>query len=109
MSKKTYPKIQQEVKELYEHNEWKTEPTLLILAMVEELGELAGRWLAEHPGYRKSLKKTDPIPEEIGDLLNLILAFCNTQNINFEDCVRKTIKKRLEQKDHWKTPHNPDI
>ena len=92
------PKIQQEVAYLYEHNNRHTDPTLLLLAMTEELGELAGRWLAEHPGYKKSIDDTDPIPEEVGDLLNLILAFCNTQNLNFEDCVRNTIKKRLKQK-----------
>jgi NTP pyrophosphatase (non-canonical NTP hydrolase) len=87
------PKIQEEVAELYEKNGWHTDPTLLLLAMTEELGELAGRWLAENPGYKKSIRNTDPIPEEVGDLLNLILAFCNTQNLNFEECVRNTIKK----------------
>ena len=92
------PKIQREVAELYEKNDWHTDPTLLLLAMTEELGELAARWLAEHPGYKKTSKHTDPIPEEVGDLLNLVLAFCNTQGLNFEDCVRNTTKKRLKQK-----------
>ena len=62
--------------------------------MQEELGELVARWLAEHPGYEKSAEDTDPIPEEIGDLICLILAFCNTQDINYEKCVEATIKKR---------------
>jgi|GEM_PF-3083508 len=91
------PKIQQEVEKLYETNGWHTDPTLLLLAMTEELGELAARWLAENPGYKKSIKDTGPIPEEVGDLLNLVLAFCNTQNLNFEECVRNTIKKRSKQ------------
>ena len=65
------------IREMYMKNNWDTSPELLLLAMQEELGEVAGRFLAEHPGYKKSLKGTDPIPEEIGDLLTLILAFCN--------------------------------
>ncbi len=95
---KEMPPIQEEVKKLYKQNEWNTAPTLLLLAMQEELGELAGRWLAEHPGYKKSLQDTDPVSEEIGDLVHLILAFCNTQDINFEESVRATIEKRRKQK-----------
>ena len=98
MSKKAKSKVQNDVKNLYANNGWHTDPTLLLLAMTEELGELAARWLAENPGYKKSIKDTDPIPEEVGDLITLILAFCNTQNIDFEECVQKTIKKRSKQK-----------
>lgn len=96
--KKSLPPIQSKVKKLYENNEWDTDPTLLLLAMQEELGELIARWLAEHPGYEKSMEDTDPIPEEVGDLLHLILAFCNTQNINFEDCVKATVRKRRKKR-----------
>lgn len=99
MSKEGHPlpSIQARVEELYEHNNWDTDPTLLLLAIQEELGELTARWLAEHPGYEKSLEDTDPIPEEIGDLVHLILAFCNTQGINFEECVGATIEKRRKR------------
>lgn len=91
------PPIQEKVRVLYEQNGWKTDPTLLLLAMQEELGELSARWLAEHPEYEKSAADTDPIPEEVGDLVHLILAFCNTQEINFEKCVEATIEKRRKK------------
>jgi len=98
-NKKNLPPIQSKVKKLYENNEWDTDPTLLLLAMQEELGESAARWLVEHPGFEKSsIEDTDPIPEEVGDLIHLILAFCNTQDIDFEDCVKATIKKRRKKK-----------
>jgi len=90
--------IQQKVKELYQWNRWDTEPTLLLLAMQEELGELAARWLAEHPGYEKSLDDTGSIVEEVGDLAHLIMAFCNTQGIDLEECVEATIEKRRKSK-----------
>ena len=89
--------LQREVANLYKRNGWDTDPTLLLLAMQEELGELAARYLAEHPGYKKSIDDTDPIPEEVGDLVHLILAFCNKTGINYEEAVRKTIKKRSQQ------------
>jgi hypothetical protein len=65
--------------------------------MQEELGELAARWLAEHPGYKKDLIDTNPIEDDVGDLAQLILAFCNSQGINFEDCVKQAVKKRRTQ------------
>lgn len=88
---------QQKVKKLYKDNGWDTAPELLLIAMQEELGEISGRFLAEHPGYKKSLGNTDPIPEEIGDLLTLIFAFCNKKGIDPEEWVNNTIKKRSKQ------------
>ena len=90
--------LQEKVKKLYKDNRWNTDPALLLLAMQEELGELAARWLVEHPGYEKSDENTDPIPEEVGDLVHLILAFCNTQNIDYEKCVLNTVEKRTKKK-----------
>lgn len=89
--------VQQKVAEMYKHNGWDTAPELLIIAMQEELGEISGRFLAEHPGYKKSIKNTDPIPEEIGDLITLIFAFCNKMNIDSEEWLNNTIKKRSKQ------------
>lgn len=91
-------KLQKEVKDLYKQNGWDTDPTLLLVAMQEELGELCARWLYEHPGYEKSSKYAgDSLEMEVGDLINLIIAFCNTQGIDFEKAVRQTIKKRRKQ------------
>ncbi len=89
--------LQLKVKKMYKDNGWNTEPELLLLAMQEELGEICARFLAEHPGYKKNIKNTDPIPEEIGDLLTLIFAFCNKTGINPEEWVENTIKKRSKQ------------
>lgn len=88
---------QQKVKEMYKKNGWNTDSSLLLLAMQEELGEVCARFLAEHPGYKKSDSGTDPIPEEIGDLLTLILAFCNKEGINAEEWLENTINKRKNQ------------
>ena len=89
--------LQKEVAKMYIDNGWDTAPELLLIAIQEELGEISGRFLAEHPGYKKILKDTDPIPEEIGDLLTLIFAFCNKRNIDPEKWVKNTIKKRSKQ------------
>ena len=86
--------LQKKVADMYKENGWDTAPELLLLAMQEELGEICGRFLAKHPGYKKSLNNTDPIPEEIGDLITLIFAFCNKTNIDPEEWVLNTINKR---------------
>lgn len=86
--------IQAEVARLYRENHWKSDPLLLILAFMGEMGELASRVLAESPDYEKSLDRTHPIPEELGDLGNLLLAICNVYGVNFEDVVRATIAKK---------------
>lgn len=80
--------IQKKVKKLYFDNGWKTDPALLLLAMQKEFGELVGNI----PAYKKNIADTDSIPEEIEDLVSLILAFCNTLGIDFEECVQATIK-----------------
>lgn len=69
---------------MYEDKGWGTQPELLLLVMQEELGEVCASFLVEHPGYQKNVGDTDPIPEEIGDLLTLIFAFCNKTGIDPE-------------------------
>ncbi|MFC1700391.1 MazG nucleotide pyrophosphohydrolase domain-containing protein [Patescibacteria group bacterium] len=82
---------------MYKSNGWDTDAELLLLAMQEELGEVTARFLAEHPGYKKDITNTSPISEEIGDLVTLVLAFCNKQNIDAERWVENTINKRKNQ------------
>ena len=89
--------LQKKVAKMYKDNDWDTTPELLLLAIQEELGEVCARFLAEHPGYKKNIENTDPIPEEIGDLLTLIFAFCNKVDIDPEEWVYNTIKKRRKQ------------
>ena len=64
--------LQQKVQQMYKDNGWDTQPELLLLAIQEELGEICARFLAEHPGYKK--------------------------NINSEEWIINTIKKRSKQK-----------
>jgi len=89
--------LQQKVKKMYKDNKWDTPPELLLIAMQEELGEISARFLAEHPRYKKSIKDTDPIEEEVGDLITLIFAFCNKMDIDPEKWVNNTIRKRGKQ------------
>ncbi len=93
-------KIQRRVKALYKKKGWKTAPTLLILALQEELGEVAKRWLRESKGYEKlsSAKADSTLFEEIGDLGNLLLALCNALGIDFEKAVENTVEKVLEKR-----------
>lgn len=89
--------LQQKTAEMYKSNKWDTSSELLLIAMQEELGEISARFLVEHPGYKKSPEDTDPISEEVGDLITLILAFCNKMNIDSEKSTRNSIMKRSKQ------------
>ncbi len=97
MSSKDISKLQKKVKDLYTKNGWDTDPTLLLLAMQEELGELCASYLAAHPGYKKNASNEGSIQEEVGDLVHLILAFCNKVGIDYEKCVMHTVNKRKNQ------------
>ncbi len=89
--------LQEQVKKLYEKNGGNTPSELLLIAMQEELGEISARFLAEHPDYKKDIGHTHPLNEEIGDLITLILAFCNRNGINASEWVENTINKRSGQ------------
>jgi hypothetical protein len=99
-TEKPLPPIQKKVRALYEDNGWKTDRTLLLVLMQEKLGKLSARCLTEqHPGHEKPTTDTDPVSEGVGDLLQVILAFCNARGINFEDSVKSAIgKKKKKQK-----------
>ena len=86
---------QEEVKAVRKHNNWKTDPKYLLLAMQEELGELVGSFLAYHDDkYRKNSKiKPHKLDEELGDILHLLIAFANEMEIDCEKSLEETNKK----------------
>lgn len=89
--------LQKQVKDLYKkYNYNKVPAEILLIAIQEELGETSASFLSNHPKYFKKTKNKrneHTLEEEIGDLMFLILAFCNKQNIDCEKWVNNTIKK----------------
>lgn len=69
--------------------------SMLILSLVEELGEMARAYLAKH-GRKKSniaAQKDETHEEELGDILVAILRFARIKNINLHKRIMYSLKK----------------
>ena len=88
-------KAQEQVRLIRKHNNWKTDPKYILLAMQEELGELVASYLAYHTDEYRKNSETAPhkLDEEFGDLLHLLLAFANEMEIDCEKSLENTNEK----------------
>lgn len=69
--------------------------SILILTLVEEVGEMARAYLAEH-GRKKSniaAQKDETYEQELGDILVAIIRFAQAKNINLHERILYTINK----------------
>lgn len=69
--------------------------SILILGLVEEVGEMARAYLAKH-GRKKlnvAAQNDETYREELGDLLLTILRFARIKKINLDERVRYSIEK----------------
>ncbi len=69
--------------------------SMLILSLVEELGEMARAYLAKH-GRKKSniaAQEDETYEQEIGDILVAILRFARIKNINLHKQIMYSLKK----------------
>lgn len=79
--------------------------SILILAMVEEIGEIARAYLAEHGRKPSNIRaqKDETYKHELGDLLVSILKLGIYKNINLDHRIEYTLKKIRQRKTHPKT------
>lgn len=74
--------------------------SIMILGLVEEVGEMARAYLAEH-GRKKtnlSAQKDESYEEELGDLLLTILRFARVKNINLHERLLYSLHKVKQRK-----------
>lgn len=74
--------------------------SILILSLVEEIGEMARAYLAEH-GRKKSniaAQLDETYEQELGDILVSILRFARIKNINLDDRIMYSLKKIEKRK-----------
>jgi NTP pyrophosphatase (non-canonical NTP hydrolase) len=75
--------------------------SIMIISLLEELGEMARAYLAEH-GRKKTNKAAqadETYEQELGDLLVTILRFARIKNINLHDRIMYTLEKIKKRKD----------
>jgi NTP pyrophosphatase (non-canonical NTP hydrolase) len=74
--------------------------SMLILSLVEEIGEMARAYLAQH-GRKKSniaAQKDESYEQELGDILVAILRFARIKNINLHQRTMYSLKKINQRK-----------
>jgi len=79
--------------------------SIMIISLLEELGEMARAYLAEH-GRKKSNKAAqadESYEQELGDLLVTIIRFARIKNINLHERIMYTLDKIKDRKNKPKT------
>lgn len=76
--------------------------SVLILTLVEEVGEMARAYLAKHGRKKTNLaaQADETYEQELGDILVSILQFARIKNINLDKRIQYSldkIQKRLQQ------------
>jgi NTP pyrophosphatase (non-canonical NTP hydrolase) len=69
--------------------------SILILGLMEEVGEMARAYLAEHgrKPTNKAAQRDETYKQELGDLLISILRIAIEKNINLDHRIQYTLKK----------------
>ena len=69
--------------------------SILILSLVEEVGEMARAYLALHgrKGTNIAAQKDETYEQELGDILVAILRFARIKNINLDKRVQYSLNK----------------
>ncbi|MFZ1721987.1 MAG: MazG nucleotide pyrophosphohydrolase domain-containing protein [Microgenomates group bacterium] len=79
--------------------------SILILSLVEEVGEMARAYLAEHGRKRNNVaaQLDETYTEELGDLLVSILRFARIKKINLDERIMYSLEKVLKRQRKPKT------
>ncbi len=73
--------------------------SILILSLVEEIGEMARAYLAEHGRKPTNVRaqQDESYEQELGDIIVAILRFARIKKINLHDRIMYSLKK-IEQR-----------
>jgi len=69
--------------------------SMLILSLVEEIGEMSRAYLAKHGRKQTNLaaQGDEPYEQELGDILLCILRLARIKKINLHDALMHSLKK----------------
>lgn len=74
--------------------------SIMILGLVEEVGEMARAYLAEHGRKKLNLaaQNDESYVEELGDLMVTIMRFARMKNINLHERIMYSLEKIKKRK-----------
>jgi len=69
--------------------------SIMIISLMEEVGEMARAYLAEHgrKPTNQAAQEDETYKQELGDLLVTILRFARIKNINLDERIQYTLDK----------------
>ncbi len=75
--------------------------SILILSLVEEIGEMARAYLAEHGRKKTNIaaQNDETYEQELGDILVTIIRFARIKNIDLDKRIKYTLSKIKKRKD----------
>ncbi len=78
--------------------------SMLILSLVEEIGEMARAYLAEHGRKKTNIaaQLDETYEQELGDILVAIIRFARVKNINLHERIMYTLNKIEKRQKHPK-------
>ena len=73
--------------------------SMLILSLVEEIGEMARAYLSEHGRKKTNLaaQRDETYEQELGDILVAILRFARIKGINLDERIQYSLNKILKR------------
>jgi len=74
--------------------------SILILSLVEEVGEMARAYLAEHgrKGSNLAAQRDETYEQELGDILVTIIRFARIKDIDLDKRIKYTLAKIAKRK-----------
>ncbi|MBU1931776.1 hypothetical protein KJ965_03685 [Patescibacteria group bacterium] len=80
--------------------------SMLILSLLEELGEMARAYLAKHGRKQTNIaaQQDETHEQELGDILVAILRFARIKDINLHDRIMYSLKKIEQRRKKAKQP-----
>lgn len=83
--------------------------SIMILGLMEEIGEMARAYLAEHGRKSTNLaaQQDESYEQELGDLLVTILRFARVKKINLDDRIMYSLNKIKRRKQQPKPVSKP--
>ena len=80
--------------------------SMLILGLVEEIGEMARAYLAEHGRKKTNIaaQMDETYEQELGDILVAIIRFARIKDINLHDRIEYTLNKIEKRQTQPKRP-----
>ena len=100
MNSKTISQYQQVLK-IIDKNKGDDYTSMLLLAIVEEVGEMARAYLAMkgRKPKNKRAQEDESYKQEMGDVVVAIMKLANLRNINLDDRIAYTLRKIKNRKE----------